>query len=58
MDDAIDIFDHKFAYAKRKWLYAVATRASDRKNVYVYEYDKSKDNETQTEQYFVRNVEG
>ena len=41
MEEAITIFDHKFAYASRKWLYTVVTRATDLKHVYFYDYGES-----------------
>ena len=31
IEDAITIFDHKFAYATRKWLYTAVARATDLK---------------------------
>ena len=57
IDDAITIFDHKFAYASKRWLCAVVTRATDLKKVFFYEYDEGKENEREAEQYFARKVE-
>ena len=57
IDDAITIFDHKFAYANKKWLYTAVTRATDLKKVFFYEYDEGKENEREAEQYFARKVE-
>ena len=31
IEESITIFDHKFAYATRKWLYTAVTRATDLK---------------------------
>ena len=56
IDEAIAIFDHKFAYATRKWLYTAITRATDLKQVYFYDYDKSKKTEREMLQYFTRKV--
>ena len=43
IDDAIAIFDHKFAYVSRMWFYT-ATKAMNLKQVYFYYYDESKAN--------------
>ncbi|MFM7980217.1 MAG: C-terminal helicase domain-containing protein [Candidatus Fonsibacter sp.] len=40
IDEAITIFDHKFAYVSRKWLYTAVTRATNLKHVYFYDYDE------------------
>ena len=45
IEEAITIFDHKFAYVTRKWLYTAVTRATDLNKVFFYEYDQSKENE-------------
>ena len=34
IDEAITIYDHKFAYVSRKWLYTAVTRATNLKHVY------------------------
>jgi ABC-type transport system involved in Fe-S cluster assembly fused permease/ATPase subunit len=57
IEEAITIFDHKFAYVTRKWLYTAVTRATDLKKVFFYEYDESKENEKEMIQYFTRKVE-
>ena len=54
IDEAITIFDHKFAYVNRKWLYTAITRATKLKQVYFYDYDESKENETEMIQNFTR----
>ena len=43
--EAITNFDHKLAYAARKWFYTAIAKATDLKQVYFYEYDESKENE-------------
>ncbi|MFM7978143.1 MAG: C-terminal helicase domain-containing protein, partial [Candidatus Fonsibacter sp.] len=45
IDEAITIFDHKFAYVPRKWLYTAVTRATNLKHVYFYDYDESAEKE-------------
>ena len=57
IDEAITIFDHKFAYATRKWLYTAVTRATDLKKVFFYDYDESAEKERDMIQYFTRKVE-
>ena len=57
IDDAITIFDHKFAHASRIWLYTAVTRATDLKKVFCYDYDKGKEGAKEAEQYFARKVE-
>ena len=57
IDEAITIFDHKFAFVSRKWLYTAVTRATNLKQVYFYDYDKSAEKETDMVQYFARKVE-
>ena len=54
IEDAITIFDHKFAYATRKWLYTAVTRATDLKKVLFYDYVESKEKEAEMIQYFAR----
>ena len=54
IEDAITIFDHKFAYATRKWLYTAVTRAMDLKTVFFYDYEESKEKEAEMIQYFAR----
>ena len=54
IDEAITIFDHKFAYVTRKWLYTAITRATGLKQVYFHDYDESKENEREMLQYFTR----
>ena len=41
IDDAITIFDHKFAYANMRWLYTAVTRATDINKVSFYNYEES-----------------
>ena len=57
IDEAITIFDHKFAFVTRKWLYTAVTRATNLKQVYFYDYDESAEKETDMVQYFARKVE-
>ena len=45
IEDAIAIFDHKFAYATRKWLYNAVTKATDLKKVFFYDYDERREGE-------------
>ena len=54
IEDAITIFDHKFAYATRKWLYTAVTRATDLRKVLFYGYAESKEKEAEMVQYFHR----
>ena len=53
IDEAITIFDHKFTYVNRKWLYTAITRATDLKQVYFYDYDESKEKETEMLQFYI-----
>ena len=57
IEEAITIFDHKFAYATRKWIYTAVTRATDLKQVYFYDYDESAKKDKDMIQYFTRMVE-
>ncbi|MFM7982745.1 MAG: C-terminal helicase domain-containing protein, partial [Candidatus Fonsibacter sp.] len=57
VDEAITIFDHKFAYVSRKWPYTTVTRATNLKHVYFYDYDESAEKEKDMVQYFTRKVE-
>ena len=45
IEEAITIFDHKFPYVTKKWLYAAVTKATDLKQVYFYDYDESAEKE-------------
>ena len=54
--EAITNFDHKFAYATRKWLYTAVARATGLKQVYFYDYDESAEKEKDMIQYFTRKV--
>ena len=54
IEESITIFDHKFAYATRKWLYTAVTRATDLKKVFFYDYEESKEKEAEMIQYFAR----
>ena len=45
IEEAITIFDHRFAHVTRQWLYTAVARATDLKKVFFYEYDESKENE-------------
>ena len=57
IDESITIFDHKFAYVSRKWLYTAVTRATNLKHVYFYDYDESAEKEKDMIHYFTRKVE-
>ena len=45
VEETITIFDHKLAYATRKWLYTAVTRATDLNKVFIYDYDESAEKE-------------
>ncbi|MFM7981802.1 MAG: C-terminal helicase domain-containing protein, partial [Candidatus Fonsibacter sp.] len=57
IEEAITIFDHKFAYASRKWLYTAVTKATNLNQVYFYEYDESAEKVKEMIQYFDKKVE-
>ncbi|MFM7989449.1 MAG: C-terminal helicase domain-containing protein, partial [Candidatus Fonsibacter sp.] len=57
IDEAITIFDHKFAYVSRKWLYTTVTKDTNLKQVYIYDYDESAEKEKGMIQYFARHVD-
>ena len=54
IEEATTIFDRKFAYATRKWLYTAVTKATDLKKVFFYDYEESKEKEAEKIQYFAR----
>ena len=56
IEEAITIFDHKFAYAAQKRLYTAVTRATDLNNVFFYDYDESAEKEKDMLKYFDRKV--
>ena len=56
IEEAIPIFDHRFAYASRKWLYTAVTKATDPKQVFFYDYEESKEKEAEMIQYFARKI--
>ena len=56
-EEAITIFDHKFAYASSKWLYTAVTRATDLKKVYFYDYDENAAKERDMIQHFTKKVQ-
>ncbi len=37
IEGSITIFDHKFVYVSRKWLYTTATKATNLKQLYFYD---------------------
>ena len=57
IEEAIPIFDHRFAYASRKWLYTAVTKATDLKQVYFYDYGESAENERDMIPYFTKKVD-
>ena len=54
--ESITIFDHKFVYALRKWLYTAVTNETNLKQVYFYDYDESAEKEKNMIQYFTKKV--
>ncbi|MFM7984137.1 MAG: hypothetical protein ACKPKO_32910, partial [Candidatus Fonsibacter sp.] len=48
---SITIFDQNFAYVSRKWLYTAVTKATNRKQVYFYDYEESAEKEKEMMQY-------
>ncbi|MFM7986469.1 MAG: hypothetical protein ACKPKO_44870 [Candidatus Fonsibacter sp.] len=56
IEESITIFDHKFVYVSRKWLYTAVTKATNLNQVYFYDYDESAEKEKDMIQYFDRKV--
>ena len=54
IEEAMTIFDHKFAYASHKWLYTAVTKATDIKQVYFYDYDENAKTEGHATQIMTR----
>ena len=58
IEEAITIFDHKFAHFTRKVALQCRHQGyGPQKKVFFYEYDESKENEREMIQYFTRKVE-
>ncbi|MFM7978348.1 MAG: C-terminal helicase domain-containing protein, partial [Candidatus Fonsibacter sp.] len=57
IEEAITIFDHKFVYVSRKWLYTAVTKATDPKQVYFYDYDEIAEKENDIIPYFAKKVD-
>ena len=58
IDENITIYDWKFYYVTREWLWTAITRATSLDNVYFYEYVEPELNRDLIYAYFKRRVEG
>ena len=58
IDENITIFDYKFLYASRKWLWTAITRATELKNVYFFNYEEDKTQTALIRTYFEQKVSG
>ena len=56
--ESITIFDWKFYYTSRKWIYTAVTRATNWNNVYFYDYVEPELNHNLIIAYFNRKVSG
>ena len=56
--ESITIFDWKFYYTSRKWIYTAVTRATNLNNVYFYDYVEPELNHNLIMAYFNRKVSG
>jgi len=57
IDGPITVFDWKFAFVNRKWVWTAITRARDLKKVYFHDYDENQENIEKMMQYFQRKVD-
>jgi hypothetical protein len=57
IDGPITVFDWKFAFVNRKWVWTAITRARDLKKVYFHDYDENQENIEKMMQYFQKKVE-
>ena len=59
IDDNITIFDYRFKYVCRNWLWVAITRATDLNNVYFYDYKEDNSlSDTLINSYFERKIAG
>lgn len=58
IDENITIFDYKFLYASRKWLWTAITRATELKNVYFFNYEEDKTQTALIRSYFEQKISG
>ena len=52
------IFDYKYHFVDRKWLWTAITRATDLNNVWFYEFTEKPENINNIKSYFNKKIEG
>ena len=52
------IFDYKYHFVNRRWLWTAITRATDLNNVWFYEYSEKTFNTKIIKSYFCKKIEG
>jgi hypothetical protein len=58
IEGKVTIFDYKFYFTSRNWIWVAITRATDLNNVFFYEYDDDELNIMLIRDYFKRKCEG
>ena len=57
IDEKITIFDWKFFFVNRKWIYTAVTRATELKNVFFFAGPSEEHDETVLDKYLAKKVE-
>jgi hypothetical protein len=58
IDESLTIFDYKYHFVDRKWIWTSITRATDLNNVWFYEYNEKPENISNIKSYFNKKIEG
>jgi hypothetical protein len=58
IDESMTIFDYKYHFVDRRWLWTAITRATDLNNVWFYEYTEKPFNLNGIKGYFAKKIEG
>ena len=58
IDESMTIFDYKYHFVNRRWLWTAITRATDLNNVWFYDYNEKAFNTKIIKSYFCKKVEG
>jgi hypothetical protein len=58
VDESLTIFDYKYNFVDKKWIWTAITRATDLNNVWFYEYDEKPENINNIKSYFSKKIEG
>jgi hypothetical protein len=58
IDESMTIFDYKYHFVDRKWLWTAITRATDLNNVWFYEYTEKPENINNIKSYLSKKIEG